>query len=132
MKTFYDKIKNLMSKLSLAWHIIKSTKNLVLTSSVFHTSVKNIDILGDNNPYMCFENVDGGYDICYVIPWNFGKKYFTITVARYKGDNAGQIVDTALDILNNHCLPSSMIMGDSTNQPKPTNYIAYTKDVNIN
>ena len=132
MKTFYNKVKNVISKLSLAWHIIRSAKNLVLTSSVFHSSIKNIDILGDTNPYMCFENAEGGYDICYVIPWNGGRKYFTITIARYKGANAGQIVDTTLDILNNHSIPSSMITGDSTNQSKPTNYIPYTNNVNIN
>lgn len=131
MKTLYDKVRNVLCKLSLAWHIIKGDKNLVLTPSVFHTTVKNIDILGDDNPYICLENADGGYDICYMIPWNMGKKCFTITVARYKGDNAGQIADAALYILNEHCLMSSMVTGDSENQPKPTNYIPYTNDVNI-
>lgn len=133
MKKIYNKVKELVKdflyKLSLAYHIIKTGKSLVLTPSVFHTSVKNIDILGDNNPYVCFENSEGGYDISYLIPWDLGSKFFTITVARFKGDNAGEIADAALSILNEHTIANAMVTGDKQNQPKPTNYIPYTTNV---
>lgn len=131
MKAFYNKVKDFVHKLSLAYHIIKTGKSLVLTPSVFHTSVKNIDILGDNNPYICFENSEGGYDICYMIPWDMGSKFFTITVARFKGDNAGEVADAALSILNEHTIANAMVTGDKPNQPKPTNYIPYTSNATI-
>lgn len=121
-----DKIKNIWTKICLAIYILKADNNLVLTDSVFHSSVKNIDILGDpkTQNYVCLENAEGGFDIAYMIPWNMGQKCFTITVSRLKGDNAGAIADATIDILNNHTM-SGMITGDSKNQPKPTNYIPY-------
>lgn len=121
-----NKLKNIWTKICLAYYILKADNNLVLTESVFHSTTKNIDILGDpkTQNYVCLENKDGGFDISYMIPWNMGKKCFTITVSRLKGDNAGAIADATIDILNNHTM-SGMITGDSKNQPKPTNYIPY-------
>jgi len=118
-------IKNTWTKICLAWYILKANNNLVLTESVFHSTVKNIDLLGSkDNPYICLENKDGGFDIAYMIPWNMGQKCFTITVSRLKGDNAGAIADATLNALNNHSI-NDMITGDSKNQPKPSNYISY-------
>lgn len=121
-----NRLKNIWTKICLAYYILKADNNLVLTESVFHSTTKNIDILGDpkTQNYVCLENKDGGFDISYMIPWNMGKKCFTITVSRLKGDNAGAIADATIDILNNHTM-SGMITGDSKNQPKPTNYIPY-------
>lgn len=119
-----NKLKNFWTKICLAYYIIKADNNLVLTDSCFHTSVKNLDILSDGHHYICLENADGGFDISYMIPWNMGKKCFTITVSRLKGDNAGAIADATLNLLNNHTM-TGMITGDSKEQPKPTNYISY-------
>lgn len=114
-------MKNIFKKLALVWHIIKSKNDIVLTDSIFHTSLGNLDITEPN--YECIENSDGGYDICYIVPWNNGKKCFTVTVARFKGRNAGQFVDLTLDILNEHSIIDE---GDAAEQPIPSRtYIPY-------
>lgn len=122
-----NKFKSIWNKLCLAWHILKDKDILILTNSIFYSTSKNIDILGSlKSPnYVCMENSNGGFDIVYAIPCNTEKKYFTITVSRLKGENAGAIADATINVLNNHII-SDMIIGDSENQPKPTEYIPYS------
>ena len=122
-----NKIKNIWLKICLAYYIIKSENNFTITDSCLHPSIKNLDLTSNGNNYICLENKDGGFDIVY-IPYNLGKKCFTFTVSRLNGMNAGKISDATLNILNDHTI-SGVILGDSVCQPKPTNYIEYTKEV---
>lgn len=122
-----DKIKNIWLKICLAYYIIKSENNFTITDSCLHPSIKNLDLTSNGNNYICLENKDGGFDIVY-IPYNLGKKRFTFTVSRLNGMNAGKISDATLNVLNKHTI-SGGILGDSACQPKPTNYIEYTKEV---
>lgn len=119
-----NKIKELWYRIQLAFLLLKADKHLVITDTDFGTNTKNIDLT--NAQYMCLENTDGGFDICYMVPWNMGQKCYTFTVARYKGANAGQMCDAALELLNEHII-SGIMLGDAPEQPYPTEYVPLTK-----
>lgn len=123
------KLKEFMYRIQLAWLLIKANHHFVVTDSGFGTDTKNIDLT--NSQYMCIENEDGGFDICYMIPWSMGKKCFTFTVAKFKGANAGQMCDAALELLNDHKV-TGMVLGDAKNQPCPTYYVPLTIPSNNN
>lgn len=119
-----NKLKNLWYRIQLAFLLLKVDKHLVITDTTFGTDTKNVDLT--NAQYVCLANADGGYDICYMVPWNMGQKCFTFTVARYKGANAGQMCDVALDLLNEHKI-SGIMLGDAPEQPYPTQYVPLYK-----
>lgn len=125
----FTKIKEILVKISVVWNIIKSIDNVKITESCLHKSVKNIDLTSNGVNYVCFENKDGGFDIVYSKPLDFGHKYLTLTVSRLKGANAGAIADATLEILNNHTM-SDMVCGDNDCQAKPSIYIEYTREAN--
>lgn len=125
MKKMIKKIKDFWIRVQLSWLLLKADNHLLLTNSFFDTSVKNVDLT--NSDYVCIENEDGSFSICYMIPWNMGQKCFTFTVAKFKGANAGQMCDATVELLNNHTLSGTMITGDSKNQPYPTHYVNYIK-----
>lgn len=118
------RLKDFWYRIQLAFLLLKADKHLVITDTTFGTDTKNIDLT--NAQYVCLENTDGGYDICYMVPWNMGQKRFTLTVARYKGANAGQMCDVALELLNKHTI-TGIMFGDAPEQPYPTHYVPLYK-----
>lgn len=119
-------MKKLWNKILLAWYLLGSDNHLLVTNTKFYTSIKNLDMIEPN--YMCLENSEGGYDVVYPVVWNNGKKVFTITVARFKGANAGQIVDATLLALNKHIVSDTQINGDQPCQPEPSDYVKYINE----
>ncbi len=112
------RLKRLFDRLMNAWRLSSS---LDITESLCKTNTLNIDLV--KNFYYCFENKDGGYDICYVQPGSDNYDECTFTVARLKGRNAGEIADAMLEILNAHSINCSI--GDKECQEKPTNFVPY-------
>lgn len=117
-----NKLKELWFRIQLAWLLIKADRHLLITDTTFGTNTKNVDLT--NASYECIENADGGFDICYMVPWSMGQKCFTFTVARFKGANAGQMCDVAVNLLNDHKV-SGIMLGDTPEQPYPTSYVPY-------